>query len=66
MKDTVTLKNVDVGIDSTSGKAVSVEIDGVWKWIPYSVVEKIERNQRVHGEDSIVIARWFAEKEGYV
>ena len=61
--DTVVLKNVEIGIESASGKAVKVKADGEWKWIPLSVVHSMHRNPRVCGEDSIVIARWFAEQE---
>lgn len=60
----VTLYDVEVGINSSSGKAISVKVNDEWKWIPLSLVNSIHRNPRVRGEDAIEVARWFVEKEG--
>jgi len=64
MTDNVTLKNVEIGIESKSGKAVCVKIGDEWKWIPLSVVNAMHRSSKSHDSDSIEIERWFADKEG--
>ena len=62
--DYVTIAGVDIGMESNSGKAVSVKINDEWHWIPLSQVRAMHKNSRVHDEDSIEVSRWFADKEG--
>jgi hypothetical protein len=62
----IELKEVEVGVDSDSGLAVSVKIEDEWHWIPYSQVEEIHRDPRSHDNDRIVITKWLAEKKGLI
>jgi hypothetical protein len=59
--DHVRVENVEIGVDSNSGKSFNVKIDGLWLWCPYSVIRKREINQQVHGEDAIEVERWWLE-----
>ena len=59
----VKLKTGTVGADSDSGAAVTVKINDVWHWIPYSQIRSIHRNPRVQDSDEIEVAEWLATKE---
>ena len=65
-EDTVLLENVVIGVDSPSGLAVSVEIEGEWHWLPYSQITEVHRHPTAHNSDSIRISRWLAEKKELV
>ena len=62
----VKLTGVEVGVDSNSGAAVSVEINGEHCWVPYSQIKSITRDKRVHNNDTIEVASWLAEKNGWL
>lgn len=63
--DYVTLTEVEVGRESPFGEAVRVKIGNVHHWLPLSQVRAIHRNTRVRDGDSIEVARWLADKEGW-
>ena len=63
--DFVTLSKVEVGVDSNSGAAFHCKIGDEWFFVPYSQVRARHINKQVHGEDSIEVARWLAEKNGW-
>lgn len=60
----VEFKEIEIGIDSDSGLAVSVKIDEEWHWIPYSQIEEIDRDPRSQRNDRVVMSRWIAGKKG--
>lgn len=66
--DYVEFSDCDVGIESKSGLAVSLSLDGgsTWHWIPLSQVEEIHRDPRVHNHDRIKMSRWIANEKGLV
>lgn len=57
-------EDVDIGTESQSGLAVSVEIEGEHFWVPLSQVTEMHRDPRVRGQDRIVITAWWAKKQG--
>lgn len=60
----ITLKNVTIGVESSSGKAVHVKLeDGDVYWVPLSQVTKMVRSPNL-GRDSITVSRWWAAKAG--
>jgi hypothetical protein len=59
----IEFSDVEVGDDSASGKAVRVKFGDDWKWVPYSQVKKITRDQKTVGQDKITVTQWWAEKE---
>lgn len=64
--DYVTIEGVECGIDSNSGAAYSCEIAGKHYWVQYSQTKERHINKQTHNSDSIVVARWLAEKNGWV
>lgn len=64
--DYVTLEGVECGVDSNSGAAYSCEIKGAHYWVPYSQTKERHLDRRNHHSDRIVVARWLAEKNGWL
>ena len=62
--DDVTFSEVEVGEDSASGLAVRVRFEDELLWVPYSQMQKIERDPKVKGQDKITVTSWWAKKEG--
>ena len=62
----VTIENVDIGVDSNSGAAVSIEINGEHHWVPYSQIKALHRDTKVHGNDKFEVKLWLAEKNGWI
>ena len=62
--EVVSFDNVEIGMESASGLAVSVEIDGAQFWIPLSQVTEMHRDPRTRHSDRIVVAQWWAKKQG--
>ena len=62
----VMIENVDIGVDSNSGAAVSIEIDGKHCWVPYSQIKALHRDKKVHGNDKFEVTLWLAEKNGWI
>ena len=60
----VRIENCEVGIDSNSGLAFSVEIEEQFYWVPYSQCRKRVINDKARNSDSIEVAAWWAEKNG--
>lgn len=58
----VTLRDVEIGIESASGLAVSVEIDGEHYWVPLSQVRAMHKDSRTHNSDSIEVSRWWLDR----
>ena len=56
----------DVKVKRDTGKALLVLIEGEEKWIPQSVIhadsEVYDDNE--HSEGTLIVKRWWAEKEG--
>lgn len=59
--ESFTIEDVTLGNDSASGMAVHAWIDEDEYWIPYSVIEKIERNPRTKGSDKVTVEYWWAK-----
>ena len=62
--EVVRIDNCTIGPESKSGLAVLVFIEDEKYWVPLSQVHKIERHKDVKGQDAIVVAAWWAKKEG--
>jgi hypothetical protein len=64
LKPAVTIENVTVVAETEKG--LKVEIRGVQKWIPKSVVlaESEVYSKKNGGPGKLIIDEWFAEKEG--
>jgi len=60
----VTFSEVEIGIDSESGKAVSIKIEDEWHWIPYSQIEELVRDPNSRNNDKVVMTRWIAQQKG--
>ncbi len=60
-RDFVTIKNID--IIEERGAAVLIEVELSQYWIPMSQVEKMSRDPRAKGNDSITMKRWIADKK---
>lgn len=56
----------DVKCLAETAKALLVLIDGEKKWVPKSVVGKLSEVKKKDDEGVLIIAQWFAEKEGLV
>lgn len=59
----VTFSDVEIGIDSTSGKAVSIKIEDEWHWIPYSQIEELHRNRYDGSGEFVVMTKWIAQQK---
>ena len=65
-QELITFGNVEIGVESNSGLAVSVEIDGTHYWVPLSQVTEMHRDDRTHNADKIVVTAWWAKKNGLI
>ena len=63
-QELVTFEDVEIGMESQSGLAVSVEIKGEHYWVPLSQVTEMHRDPRKHDSDRIVVTAWWAKKQG--
>lgn len=63
--DYVTIEDVEIGIDTDSGLAFHCKINDEWVFVPYSQV-RARHNSKNQGCDSIEVARWLAEKNGWL
>lgn len=61
MSDTV---EIECNILGESDSAIKIEFESEVMWLPLSTVDKIVRNP--HGEDTLKVKRWIAEKKGLV
>lgn len=61
----VKLEEVTIGSDSDSGLAVLVTINDKSEWVPYSQIKSLTRTHN-KGADTLEVARWLAEKRGWL
>ena len=63
MSDDVSIK--DVSCIRETEKAILVLIEGDERWIPKSqITDDSEVYDKEHGDGTLVITKWFADKEG--
>lgn len=58
----VRITDCEVFEDSESGKAFRCGINGNLVWVPYSQCRARHINKKVHGDDTIEVTAWWAEK----
>ncbi len=58
----VLISGITTGNDSKSGLAFECQIKDETVWVPYSQCRSREINKKIKGEDAIVIAKWWADK----
>lgn len=56
----------DVFCEAQTPRAILVEIDGEKHWIPQSQIHSDSEVYRKDDSGTLVVTRWFAEKEGLV
>jgi hypothetical protein len=61
--NTLTFKDVEIGDYSASGLAQRVKFGDAWKWVPCSVIERVVRDPRTRGKDSVTLQKWWAIRE---